>query len=116
MPESGSSRISTIGIVQQGRGDQDALLHAFRIGGDRRVTVRMQREQLSRSLARRSVTPRREAAQAAHQLQIFEAREIRVQDRLFGDVAEPALERDRVLADVAAVEQHLAVGGLDQRR
>jgi hypothetical protein len=53
-------------------------------------------------------------AQPAHQLQVLEATELRVQMRLLGYVAYRAQEAGPVGSNVAAVEQNVAAGGLNQ--
>jgi len=39
-----------VGVVQQGGGDEDALLHSFRVSRDGRVPVRMKREADARAV------------------------------------------------------------------
>ena len=100
--------------MQQGAGDQHALLHAFGVRRNRRVAVLVKPEQ-AEQFDRLALHLRfRQAAQPADQLQVFQAGEVWIYVRLFRDVTETPLEADQVVADVGAVPEDLAGGGGQQ--
>jgi len=54
--------------------------------------------------------------QAAHELERLERGELLVEERTVGDEAGDRLDRQRVLAKVVTVDQHLPARGLDEPR
>src|SRR5206468_3265352 len=85
-----------IGVVEQGSGDQDALLHALGVGGDRRVAIFVQPKEPQELAGFALDLPLRKLAQAADELQVFEAGQVRIDEGLLGYVAEAAFETDEV--------------------
>src|SRR5262249_49584768 len=100
-----------VGGVQESTGDEDALLHAFRIGRDRREAVLMKPEEAQQLFGFARDLALRQLAQAANQLQVLQAREMWIDERFFGDVTEAALKADEVVANIGAVPEDLAGGG-----
>ena len=100
-----------LGIVQQGRGDEHALAHAFGVGRDGRVLPGLEMEQLEQPRGLGFNERLAEAAEPADQLQVFEPGEVVVEMGFFGDVAEGGAEGDHVLANILAFEEHPAVVG-----
>jgi hypothetical protein len=99
--------------MQQSRCDEDALLHALRIVGERSVLGSFQREELQERARLGLDELLLHSAQAADELQVFEAGEMGVDLRLLGDVAKLGAEGGKIVVDVAAGEEDLAPGRLD---
>ena len=54
------------------------------------------------------------SAESAGELEVFEAGEVAVEVRFFGDVAEMVFEAGGVIADVLAVEENPTLGGVQE--
>src|SRR2546422_11373996 len=91
--------------MQYRSGDEDALPHAFRIRRQRGVPADVKRKQVQEIGGLFVDDPSGKTSKAAHQLQILQPGERRIDVSLFGHVTQPALEADEIAADVAAVEQ-----------
>ena len=103
-----------LGIVQQGGGDEDALLHALGVERDGRVAPGFEAEEGEEAVGFEVDEGFGHVAQAADQLEVLEAGEMGVDVGLFGDVAEGGAVGLEVVADALAVEEHLAVVGLEE--
>src|ERR1022692_4427848 len=65
-----------IGVVQQGGRDEDFLLHALGIGGDGRIAVFVERQEVQQLVDSGFQRRSREAAQAPDELQVFAAGQV----------------------------------------
>jgi hypothetical protein len=95
-------------IMKKRRGNQNSLLHAFRVRRERRMPMQMQRKQLqeiSRLFVHDALG---KLAQTPHELQILHAAQCRIDVGFFRHVAQPPLEPDEVPANVNAIEKDLA--------
>ena len=77
-----------LGIVQQRRRQLHLLPHALREGGERRILIVLEAEQLHEALDLRVEHGIFQAAKTADQAQIFGCGEVGVEKRLFRNVAE----------------------------
>src|SRR5262245_3352716 len=103
-----------IGIVEQSGGEQDALTHAFRVRRQRAVAALEQGEQVQQPRDS-GVEPRPgEAAEVADQREVLGRRQMGVQVRLFGDVADSPLTTNRVLGHADAVEMERSGAWLEE--
>ena len=102
------------GIVQQGGEEEDFLAHAFGIGGERRVAVVPEADEAEEFVHLGLQGAAGNPAQASGELEIFAAGEVGVEVRLFGDVADAALEGFEIAVDVLAMEEDVAGGGLQE--
>ena len=112
-PESGSSKMSRLGSCSSAAEMQDALLHSLGVVGDGGVLRGFEGEELKQAAGFVFDEPFLHAAQAADELEVFEAGEVGVDLGFFGDVAEMGAVGGEVFVDVAAGEEDFAVGGLD---
>ena len=103
-----------LGIVQQRGRQQHLLPHAFRERRQRRVLIVFEAEQFQEALDLRLEHRVVHAAQAADQAQVLRRGEVRVEKRLFGNVAELLSIRRQVFEDRLALPQHVAVARLHQ--
>ncbi len=103
-----------LGIVQQGGGDEDALLHALGVERDGRVAPGFEAEQGEEPVGLEVDEGLGQVAQAADELEVLEAGEVGVDVGLLGDVAEGGAVGLEIVADALAFEEHLAVGGLEE--
>src|SRR5712671_29009 len=101
-------------VVHQGSDKKDPLAHSLRIGADDRVAVSVQRKKFEQRVNLLLQLEAWHSAQGSDQFQIFPTRQVRVQMRLFGHVPEELSVSFQVVANVAAVEQNHAAGGLQQ--
>ena len=101
------------GVVHERGGEQDALLHSLGVVGDGRVLGALKREELEQAAGFGVDELFRHSTKTADELEVFEAGEVGVDLRFFGDVAETGAEGGEIFMDVAAVEEDFAVGGLD---
>jgi len=102
-----------LGIVKQGGGDEDALTHSLGVGRDGRVLPGFEIQEAQKAGGFGLDEGFAQAAETADELEIFEAGEIGVEVRLFGDIAENAAEGDHVAMDVMALEEHAAIVGAE---
>ena len=77
---------------------QDLLAHALGVAGERRVAVFPEAHQVKQLVHLRLQHPAGQGAQAVHQLKILAAAKVRIEVRLLGDVADPALKGLQILA------------------
>ncbi len=89
------------GIVEQGGGEQNFLTHALGVGGERLVAIVPEPEGAEELVHLGLEHGARNSAEAAHQLQVFAAREMGVEVRLFGHVADALLEGGEIVIDAA---------------
>ena len=102
------------GVVEQGGGEEDALLHAFGIEGHLGVLPGVEAEDGEEFGGASFDGALREIAETAYELEVFEAGEMRVHVGFFGDVAEGGAVGFEVVADVLAVEGDVATGGFQE--
>ena len=101
-------------VVQEGGGDEDALLHAFGVEGDGGVAPGFEAEQGEEPVGFEVDEGFGDVAQAADELEVFEAGEMGVDVGLLGDVAEGGAVGLEIVADALAFKEHLAVVGLEE--
>ena len=103
-----------LGIVQKGCNQEDALPHAFRVGGHRRVSARIQGQKFEQAVDFLSQCGLRHAAQNTDHLKVFAAAEIRIQIGLLGDVTQALAVADQVVADIFSLKQNLPAAGFEE--
>src|SRR6266478_2262936 len=102
------------GIVHK-RGDQeDALAHPFGVGAQRNMPMSKQREKLEEGADLDFHSLRRHGAKSSDHLQIFLTGEKRIKIGFFRNVAEPLSIRYQIVLNVFALEENLAMSGLQQ--
>ena len=100
--------------MQKRRGDQNLLAHPFGVRGHRGVLVFRQPEDVQE---RRNLVlqPRlRQGSQPTEQREIFRTREVRIQVRFLGHIADARPVLERLLARIDAIEEHLSSRRLEQ--
>ena len=93
------------GIVEEGGGDEDALLHTLRVVGKRGVLGGLKREKLEEGAGLMLEQPLRQAAETAYELEVFEAGEMGVNVGFLRHVAEAGTVGGEVGVNVAAFEE-----------
>src|SRR5207253_605865 len=103
-----------IGIVHK-RGDQkDTLAHPLGVRAQRNMPMSKQREKLEEGTNLGFHSRRRHGAKSSDHLQIFLAGEKRIKIGFFRNVAEPLSIRYEIVLNVLALEENLAMSGLQQ--
>ena len=103
-----------IGVVHQGRGQEHALPHPLGVDGHRVVAAVPEQEQLQQRGHLVRHDPLRHPAQAPDQRQILDRRQVGVEVRLLGHVADPAPVGHRIHGHRPAVERHRSRARLQQ--
>jgi hypothetical protein len=98
-----------IGIVHKRGNQKDALAHALGVGADGKMTVRKEREKFEEGCDFRFHALRRHAAESAHELEIFLARQVGIEIGFFGNVAEMFAVTNKILLNILALEENLAL-------
>jgi hypothetical protein len=103
-----------LGVVNERSGDEDALAHSLGVGRDGRVLPRLKVEQTEEAFGFPLNDRFLETAEAAHELEVFEAREVSVKVGFFRDVAEDAAKGDHIVVNILTVEKNATVVGTQQ--
>jgi hypothetical protein len=102
------------GIVHDGVGDQDLLAHALGVRRQRLVPVVVNAEQLEEPLDLLIEHAIAQSTETADEPHVFGTCQVRIQVRLFQDVAEMCLEADDVGEDVHPVDQRVSRARLEK--
>ena len=100
--------------MQQSGGQQDSLAHAFGIGRYRGMPVGVQRKQAEQTVYAQGGGAAGKVSQKRDHAEEFEAGEMGIEMRLFGDVAHAAPVSEGVLLNRDGIEEDFAGGGFDE--
>ena len=105
-----------VGIVHESGDKQDALAHPLGIGTHGDVAVRPEGKEVKERTDGFGFVRLGHGAQGSDHVEIFLARQVGIQIGFLGHIAEAFAIRDEIFADVLAVVDDLAVGGLEEAR